>query len=125
MKLGVRHPGPVRGIARDAVAGPVVLPARAGVGVVRGLDIDALLDVLADRLAEKVRARLAHDGGGVAVGPRLLTVEQGAAYLGRTKEAVQHLIASGRVPTVRTDRRVFLDVRDLDRWIDDCKQAAV
>lgn len=88
-----------------------------------GLDIEALLDSVADRVAEKVRAKLAQDGGGVVVRPRLLTVEQAAVYVGRTREALQHMIASGKIPTVRTDRRVFLDVRDLDRWIEDCKQA--
>lgn len=28
------------------------------------------------------------------------------------------MIAGGKLPVVRADRRVFLDVRDLDRWID-------
>ena len=86
-----------------------------------GLNIAALLDELATRLADKIRARLAQDTGSSAVRPRLLTVEQGALYLGRTKEAVQHMIAEGKLPAVRADRRVFLDVRDLDRWIDECK----
>lgn len=80
-------------------------------------------------IAEAVALRLAEmNGGGRAAGglkPRLLSVEQGAAYLGRTKESLQHMIASGKIPTVRSDRRVFLDVRDLDRWIDENKQAGL
>jgi len=56
------------------------------------------------------------------VKPVLLTVEQAAAYLGRTKEAVQHLIAERKVPVVRADRRVFLDARDLDQWIEQNKE---
>lgn len=48
---------------------------------------------------------------------RLYTVEEAAEFLGRTKEAVQHLIAAGKIPTVRSDRRVFLDREDLERWI--------
>ena len=55
------------------------------------------------------------------VRPRLLTVEQAAAYIGRTKDAIQHMIASCKVPTVRSDRRVFIDIRDLDSWIDENK----
>jgi excisionase family DNA binding protein len=88
-----------------------------------GFQLDGLLDALAERVAEKVRASLARDGGALAVRPRLLTVEQAAVYLGRTKEAVQHMIASGKIPTVRADRRVFVDRQDMDRWIEDCKQA--
>ena len=86
-----------------------------------GFNIEALLDELANRLADKIRVKLASDGGGVAVRPRLMSVEHAAVYLGRTKEAVQHMIAAGKLPAVRADRRVFLDVRDLDRWIDECK----
>ena len=52
---------------------------------------------------------------------RLLTVEEAAAYLGRTKEAVQHLIAAAKLPVVKSDRRVFLDIRDLDIWIEQNK----
>ena len=53
------------------------------------------------------------DGG--TVRPRLLTVEQAAIYVGRTKEAVQHMVSSGKLPTVRSDRRVFIDVQDLSQ----------
>ena len=88
-----------------------------------GFTIDGLIDLLARRVATRVRAELAQDGTAAAVRPRLMTVEQAATYLGRTREAVQHLIAERRIPVVRSDRRVFLDVRDLDRWIDEAKTA--
>jgi excisionase family DNA binding protein len=79
-------------------------------------NFDTLLDALADRVATRVREQLA--GHGAAIKPRLFTAEQAAVYLGRTKEAVEHMIAGGKLPVVRPDRRVFLDVQDLDRWID-------
>jgi excisionase family DNA binding protein len=56
------------------------------------------------------------------VRPRLLKVEQAAVYIGRTKDAIQHMIANGKLPTVRSDRRVFIDMRDLDAWIEENKQ---
>jgi excisionase family DNA binding protein len=89
-----------------------------------GFDVDPLLDALADRVAARLSGRL---GSPAAAGiqPRLMTVDQGAAYLARTKEAVQHLVASGKLPTVRGDRRVFLDVRDLDAWIEQNKHAGI
>jgi excisionase family DNA binding protein len=80
-------------------------------------DIDGLIDVIAERVAAKLRDQPA-DTGGATMKPRLLTAEQAGAYLGRTKEGVEHMIAAGKLPVVRADRRVFLDVRDLDRWID-------
>jgi excisionase family DNA binding protein len=56
--------------------------------------------------------------------PRLLTVDQAAAYLGRSKEAIQHMTAARKLPVVRDGRRVFLDVRELDRWIELSKEPA-
>jgi excisionase family DNA binding protein len=90
--------------------------------VLEGFSLDALLE----RMAEKVAERLQNgDQGGSANGevrPRLLTVEQAAVYIGRTKDAVHHMIAGGKLPTVRSDRRVFIDMRDLDAWIEENKQ---
>jgi excisionase family DNA binding protein len=83
------------------------------------MNFDSLLNAFTDLLAAKVSARLAGPAGeGGKMRQRLLTVEEAATYLGRTTEAVQHLVASGKLPTVRSDRRVFLDVRDLDAWIE-------
>jgi excisionase family DNA binding protein len=78
--------------------------------------LDGLIDVLAERVAAKVRAEIAQDGA-AGVRPRLLSIEQAAVYLGRSKEAVQHMIAASKIPAVRSDRRVFIDSEDLDRWI--------
>jgi excisionase family DNA binding protein len=52
------------------------------------------------------------------VKPRLFSVEEAAVYLGRSKEAVEHMIGAGKLAVVRADRCVFLDVRDLDHWIE-------
>jgi excisionase family DNA binding protein len=76
-------------------------------------------DRLLETLAEKLAAKLSQEPSRLY--PRLMTIDQAAVYLGRTREAVQHLVASGKVPTVRADRRVFLDRNDLDKWIDDNK----
>jgi excisionase family DNA binding protein len=88
--------------------------------LIPGLNIDALLDALADKVAQRLREDSLGTVG--AVRPRLLTVDQAATYIGRSKDAVQHMVSSGKVPTIRTDRRVFIDVEDLDRWIREHKQ---
>jgi len=80
------------------------------------LTFDRLLELLAEKLA----SRLTQDGGGL--GPRLMTVDQAAIFLGRSREAIQHLVTSGKLPTVRSDRRIFLDRQDLDRWIEQHKE---
>jgi excisionase family DNA binding protein len=84
-------------------------------------NFDTLLDAFSDLIAAKLGARLAESGPGTKTTRRLMTVEDAAVYLGRTKEAVQHMIAAGKLPTVKSDRRVFLDIKDLDQWIEQAK----
>ena len=52
------------------------------------------------------------------VQPALLNVKEAAVYLGRSEQSVQHLIFEKEVPVVRVGRRVHLDRRDLDCWIE-------
>jgi len=86
-----------------------------------GFDIDALFADLVKRVAEELRAEMESTATTATVRPRLLTVDQAATYLGRTKTSIQHLISERAIPVVRHDRRVFLDIRDLDGWIDAAK----
>jgi len=52
---------------------------------------------------------------------RLLTVKETSVYLGRSIPAIRELIWAGKLPIVRPDRRIFLDVYDLDKWIEQNK----
>ena len=49
---------------------------------------------------------------------RLYSVREAGAYLGRTPNAVRELIWKGKLPSVRFDRRIFLDRQDLDTFIE-------
>lgn len=71
------------------------------------------LDALADAIAERVLARLHQSEQ-----PRLLTVDEAAAYIGRTSKALRHMVANGTIPAVREGSRVHLDRADLDRWVE-------
>ena len=71
------------------------------------------LDALADAIADRILARLHQTEQ-----PRLLSVDEAAAYLGRTPKALRHLIANGAIPAVREGSRVHLDRADLDRWVE-------
>ncbi len=70
------------------------------------------LDALADAIADRILARLHQTEQS-----RLLTVDEAAAYLGRTPKALRHMIANGNIPAVREGSRVHLDRADLDRWV--------
>ena len=79
------------------------------------------MDALAEKVAEKVKARLEEKGG--IVRPRLYDVKQAALYLGRTEEGVRGLYKAGTLPSVKPDGRVQFDVQDLDRWIEGHKES--
>jgi hypothetical protein len=87
-----------------------------------GFNIELLLDSLADRVAARLGERLGESNGS-AIRPRLLTVSEAARYLGRTRYSVQHLIQNSTLPPVKLDSRTFLDIKDLDRLIDDAKRS--
>jgi excisionase family DNA binding protein len=84
-------------------------------------EIGGILEQFADLVAAKLAAQLQNNHNS-PFNPRLLTLEQAGTYIGRSREAVQSLVATGKLPTVRSDRRVFLDVKDLDRWIEEHKK---
>lgn len=75
--------------------------------------VRALAEAIADLLKPEF-ARISEPG----VQPALLNVKQAAVYLGRSEQSVQHLIFQKELPTVRVGRRVHLDRKDLDRWIE-------
>jgi hypothetical protein len=84
------------------------------------LDLSALMEALAQRISRCILERLPRAPNGND--PLLLTREQAALKLGRTLPALEHLIHEGKLPVVRIDRRVFIDVRDILRLIDDHKK---
>ena len=90
-----------------------------------GLNLDAFVDALAEKVADRVGARLAQANNGTTIKPRLLSIEQAGQYLSRSAHSVRHLITAGKLPVVKLDNRIFLDVRDLDRVIDESKQVAL
>ena len=50
---------------------------------------------------------------------RLLTVPETASYLNCSLITVRRLIWAGRLPAVRWDRRIRIDIRDLERFIEE------
>jgi excisionase family DNA binding protein len=83
--------------------------------------MDATIAVLAKALSEHLsgilRAEIEHLSHR-SVAPALLTVREAGIYLGRSEQAIQHLIFQRDLPVVRVGRRVHLDRRDLDAFIE-------
>lgn len=70
---------------------------------------------VAERVEEQVAERISH---AAPIQPVLLSVKDAAVYLGRSEQSIQHLIFARELPVVRVGRRVHLDRRDLDLWIE-------
>jgi hypothetical protein len=76
-------------------------------------------ETLVDMIAEAVAKRLGATGTPKA---RLLSVAAAGEYLSRSPSAIRHLINQGKLPTVAIDSRIMLDIRDLDRIIEESKR---
>ncbi len=88
------------------------------------LNIQEFVEQVASRVADKVGVKIRNDGHADSAPRRLLSMKQAASYIGRSQESVQHMISERRFPVVRSDRRVFVDVKDLDEWIEANKHRA-
>jgi excisionase family DNA binding protein len=49
---------------------------------------------------------------------RLLTVEETAQYLSLSEREIHNMLANHELPGVRRGRRVMIDIRDVDSWIE-------
>jgi excisionase family DNA binding protein len=81
-------------------------------------------DSMAEAIAAKVVGKILPELQKNSLSPRLLSVAQAAVYLGRSRHAIELMVAAKKLPAVRQDRRVFLDIRDLDDWIETHKEGA-
>jgi len=53
---------------------------------------------------------------------RLYNIDEAAIYLGRTANAVRQMIWDGKIPVVRDNKRILLDIKDMDEWIEQNKE---
>lgn len=53
---------------------------------------------------------------------RLYSLQEAAFYLGRTVNSVREIIWAGKIPVVKVDRRLFLDIKDLERLVEMSKE---
>lgn len=71
--------------------------------------------------SKDVRNQLTKDAHGIAnpTRKRLYTLKEAAEYLGRTEWGMRELIWSRSIPVVKgkTGRKIFIDIEDLDAFI--------
>ncbi|MDI9561461.1 MAG: helix-turn-helix domain-containing protein [Pseudomonadota bacterium] len=48
-------------------------------------------------------------------------MKEAAVYLGRTEWALREMIWAGKLPYVKDGKRILLDIRDMDEWIEQNK----
>lgn len=89
------------------------------------LALDALIAGVATRVIHRMDSILQQiENGKVPVLPRLLSVSDAAVYLGRSSASVRQMIFYGELPVIRHGRRVHLDKKDLDAFIEQHRQRA-
>jgi excisionase family DNA binding protein len=52
---------------------------------------------------------------------RLYSINEAAVYLGRSVWAIREMLWAGKIPFVKDGRRMLLDIRDMDTWIESSK----
>ena len=52
---------------------------------------------------------------------RLYSIKEASEYLGRGIWAIRKMIWKGEIPYVKAGRRILLDIRDIDNWIEGSK----
>ncbi len=49
---------------------------------------------------------------------RLYSIPEAAAYLGRSVWSMREMVWAGKLPAVRDGRRIFVDLEDMNTWIE-------
>lgn len=53
---------------------------------------------------------------------RLFSIKEAAVFLGRSDWSVREMIWSAKLPYVRDGKRIFIDIVDLETWINNNKK---
>ena len=56
---------------------------------------------------------------------RLYSLKEAGEYLGRPVWGIRELIWSGKIPVIQDGRKMYLDINDLDAYIDRFKRTEI
>lgn len=107
-------------MSRAAIDNSATLSTAARSSAHVDIVLNTLVSAIAEGVVAKVKSEIASHVEQLVgrVQPALLNIKEAAVYLGRSEQSVQHLIFDKELPVVRVGRRVHLDRRDLDCWIE-------
>ena len=81
---------------------------------------EKFIAALAAALAPAVAARMqTGQNGAGAVTPRYLNLEQAAVYLSTTADGVRGMLRAKRFPCKKIGGRIMVDMRDIDKAMDE------
>ena len=84
--------------------------------------MDPFLDEIADRVARRMIEALGMRSD-AKLQPRLLDYPQAGRYLGRSEEAVRHMVKQKLIPTKLIGGVRRIDMKDLDRLIEQAPES--
>jgi len=92
---------------------------------VPGNSINPEIAIILDKAVAAIREQVIAESRAAAPSQlrnkRLLTVAEAAAYLNRSESAVRQLVFKHKLPVIRFDRVIRIDVRDLDKLIEESR----
>jgi excisionase family DNA binding protein len=56
------------------------------------------------------------------VNKRLYSIKEAADYLGRSPWTIAEMVRTGKIPYIPDGRRRFLDIEDINKWIETNKR---
>ncbi len=56
------------------------------------------------------------------VSPRLLALKDAAQYLGRSVWGMRSLAWDGKIPVIQDGKKIYFDVKDLDKYVEGNKR---
>ena len=62
---------------------------------------------------------------GERLNKRLYSIKESAVYLGRSEWAIREMIWAGKIPCIKDGRRILLDIKDMDSWIEKNKDRII
>lgn len=74
--------------------------------------------IIADTQSQKGEGMKGMDG----IPKRLYNIEEAGHYLGRSKWMIREMVRQGKLPVVKYDRRVFIDIHEMDEMIEATKE---
>ena len=60
--------------------------------------------------------RLVNPVGGIP--KRLYSINEASIYLGRSVWAIREMLWAGKLPFIKDGRRILLDIKDMEAWVE-------